>query len=76
MSKLDRKPTEKRPLLGWKDLNLYLQFHFTSNDKENTPPFYVMDPNLYSMTKEEIISEGQKNNYNVKENEDGTLTFT
>ncbi len=70
MSKLDPRPGSK-PLYDWQDLNEYLQVHF------KFPSNFVpsIDVRNYSMSKDEIITEAEKQGYKVFEVDEYNLEF-
>lgn len=65
MSKLDPKPVNKNPLLGWKDLNNTLQANFSIKDKDQSPSATIK-LSRYKMTYEEIKSTAEKQGYTVE----------
>ena len=61
---LSKKPSSQNPLQTWEDLDRVLQSQFKLAAKDNKH-FYFVNPDIYEMTEEEIISEGTKQGYKV-----------
>ena len=72
---LSPKPTNKKPLLGWKDLDQLLQANFEAS-KKNTEPSLTIDLNEFDLTFEEIKKEAESKGYNVQKLQDSFVKFT
>ena len=72
MSKLRPRPHKSYPNYSWDDLDPTLQ------DVLSNPAFKVccIDPTLYKIPKNEIISECISAGYTVEEREDGILNIS
>ncbi|MGE7766673.1 hypothetical protein [Peribacillus sp. NPDC096540] len=70
MSKLDPRPNSK-PLYSWQELNEYLQLNFKAPGNLET----TIDVRNYSMSKDEIIHEAEKQGYKVYEKGEHQLEF-
>ena len=72
MSRLRPRPQKKYPNYNWDDLD-----HFI-HDVLSNPAFKVccVDPALYAIPKNEIISECISAGYTVEEREDGVLNIS
>ena len=72
MSKLRPRPQKSYPSYGWDHLDSFIQ------DVLSNPSFKVchINPALYSIPKDEIISECISCGYKVEEREDGILDIS
>ncbi len=71
MSKLDPRPNYKGPLHSWDTLNQQLKSTFNQPGDN----FLVIDFRKFSIPKEEIIAEAEKQGYKVSLHEDHYLKF-
>lgn len=71
MSKLDPRPEYKGPLYSWEDLNRILQARFNQPGEA----WAVIDLRQFSIPKNEIIAEAEKQGYKVFEQGDYHLRF-
>ncbi|WP_078428760.1 hypothetical protein [Alkalihalobacterium alkalinitrilicum] len=71
MSKLDPRPEYNGPLHSWDNLNSVLQTNFNKPGKN----FATIDLRKYSIPKDEIITEANKQGYKVSENGEHFLRF-
>lgn len=72
MSKLEPKPNWENPNHSWDHLNHLLQANFKMHGNRTS---VVIDLNDYSISKEEIITEAEKQGYTVTEASKNQLRF-
>ncbi|MFP7201921.1 hypothetical protein SFC08_13180 [Lysinibacillus halotolerans] len=72
MSKLDPRPNKQGSNYSWDDLNRFIQSQLSQFGVDKTLPIDVRN---YSMSKEEIISEAEKQGYKVIEKDEYYLEF-
>ncbi|GAE32453.1 hypothetical protein [Halalkalibacter hemicellulosilyticus] len=72
MSKLDPKPQNKGSLYSWKELNRTLQLNSEVPGDEGL----LIDLRQFSLTKEEIIIEAEKQGYKVEERREHFLRLS
>lgn len=70
MSKLDPKPDRKVPY-SWNVLNNVLKRSFKTPGTDSV----TVRPEQFEMSKDEIISEAEKQGYKVTDNNNGFLKF-
>lgn len=71
MDELDPRPTYNGPLYSWDYLNRLLQSNFNKPGKCSA----MIDLRTYSIPKEEIIIEAEKQGYKVSEQSGHFLKF-
>lgn len=72
---LSPKPTNKKPLLSWKDLDKLLQSNFELS-KKNTEPSATVDLDKYDLTFEEVKKEAESKGYKLEKLQNSFIRFT
>lgn len=72
---LNPKPTKKKPLLTWKDLDELLQSNFELS-KKNTDPSATVNLDEYDLTFEEVKKEAESKGYKVQKLQNSFVKFT
>ena len=75
MGKLTPKPTDKKPLLTWEDLDSLLQANFIKQEKGKEPEATV-NLNEYEITFDGLIAEAELANYKIEQLDNNYVKFT